>query len=355
VHTSVEEAIRRSGLNEKYSLQNFVVGNSNRIAHAAAQAVINSPGSVYNPLFIHGKTGVGKTHLAQAIGRALLERSPAKKVAYTSSEGFLNDMVKAIRTHKQIEFRNRYRAVSMLIIDDIQLISKWVETQNEFFNTFNELYNNNSHVILISDRAPEEIKDLEARLRSRFQGGLVADINRPELELRLAILEKKSSQSGFEVSRTILETIARNVEDNIRELEGALQKVALFDQMKPAGLSMEEVLKIIGSDIKSKRERVKVSAVIKQVAKRFGVSLKDIKGPRRTKDVALARQVAMYILREEFDYNLEEVAQFLNRSDHTTVMHAVDKIKSIMLTTEGFKAQIVEIIKILTEHTDLDD
>lgn len=350
VHASVVDAITRAGLNDKYTIKNYIVGPSNQIAHAAAQAVIQNPGLTYNPLFLHGRTGVGKTHLAQGVARSILEQSPNRKVKYVASEGFLNDMVKSLRTNKQFEFRNRYRGVDVLIIDDIQLISKWVSTQDEFFNTFNVLYNNNAQVILVSDRRPEAIKDLQDRLRSRFKGGIVVEIQQPDLETRMAILDHKNRIYGYEIDTKTLEVIARGVEDNIRELEGALQKVALFNQIKPDGeLSTEEVKRIIGSDSQSKREKVKVSTVIRFVSKSFGVSVKDIKGKRRTKEVALARQVAMYILREELDYNLEEVAKFVNRNDHTTVIHAVDKIKSMIMTDDGFKEQVVGVIKDMNE------
>jgi len=350
IHESVTAALQKSGLNDKYSLSNYVVGSANRIAHAAAQAIIKQPGQSYNPLFLHGSTGVGKTHLAQAIARAVLERNPHRKVVYTSAEGFLNDMVRSLKSAKMQEFRNRYRAISILIIDDIQLISKWVETQTEFFNTFNELHNQNNQVILVADRPPEEIKNLEDRLRSRFQGGLVVDISRPEFELRLAIVEKKANQFGFQLPQTWLELIAQNVEDNIRELEGAVQKVALYNQMKKDGeLSTLEIMKIIGQDAGSKREKVKVPSVIKLVGKQFGVSVKDLKGSGRTKELAMARQVAMYILREELEYNLQEVAEYLNRSDHTTVMHAADKVQSLMTVDPQFKQIIVGIIKTLEE------
>ncbi len=350
VHASVADAISRAGLNDKYTIKNYIVGPSNQIAHAAAQAVIQNPGLTYNPLFLHGKTGVGKTHLAQGVARSILEQSPNKRVKYVASEGFLNDMVKSLRTNKQFEFRNRYRGVDVLIIDDIQLISKWVSTQDEFFNTFNVLYNNNAQVILVSDRRPEAIKDLQDRLRSRFKGGIVVEIQQPDLETRMAILDHKNRIYGYDIDRHTLEVIARGVEDNIRELEGALQKVALFNQIKPEGeLSTDEIKRIIGSDGQSKREKVKVSTVIRFVSKSFGVSIKDIKGKRRTKEVALARQVAMYILREELDYNLEEVAKFVNRNDHTTVIHAVDKIKSLIMTDDGFKDQVVSVIKDMNE------
>lgn len=342
---NVMEAIRKSGLNSKYTISNYVVGNHNAVAHAAALAIIENPGHIYNPLFINGKTGLGKTHLAQAIGRAVLERDPKKKIVYTSSEGFMNDMVKGIRSGQNEKTRAKYREIDVLIIDDMQLISKWVHTQEEFFNTFNELYNAGKQIILIADRRPEEFKNIEARLKSRMLGGMVADIGNPDYEMRLAILLRKAETSGITLKQHVIEYIARSVTENIRELEGALQKVSLFNQMKPSGdLTLEEVAHMIGKDVQSKRSQIKVPQVLKEVAKGFNVSVKDLKGPRRTKDLALARQVAMYILREEFNYKLEEVAKFLNREDHTTVIHAIDKIKSKMMVQDGFNRQVAQII-----------
>lgn len=354
--SSIIETISKSGINPKYSMSNYIVGNSNRIAHAAALAVIDKPGEIYNPLFIHGKTGVGKTHLAQAIGRAIIERSTKKKILYTSSEGFLNEMVRGIKSAQMEKFRGKYRQVDVLIIDDVQLISKWVATQDEFFNTFNEMYNAGKQVIFISDRKPEDIQNLESRLRSRMQGGMVADISNPDYETRLAILQRKADASGFSLKAPIVEYIARVVTDNIRELEGALQKVALFNQMKPNGdLTLDEVAHTIGKDSQTKREQIKIPRVLREVSKSFAVTVKDMKGPRRTQELALARQVAMYILREEFNYKLEEVAKFLNRQDHTTVIHAIDKIKSKMMIQDGFNRQVVQIITNIQEAASSND
>jgi len=352
----VTEAITKAGLNPKYSISNYIVGNSNRLAHAAAIAVVDNPGSMYNPLFMYGKTGVGKTHLAQSIGRSLLERNPRNKIKYISSEGFLNEMVKGIKAGQMEAFRQKYRQVDLLIIDDVQLISKWVATQDEFFNTFNEIHNAGKQVIFIADRKPEDIQSLESRLKSRMLGGMVVDIANPDYETRLAILQRKSDSSGINLKPQIIEFIARTVTDNIRELEGALQKVALYNQMKPSGdLTLEEIAHTIGKDAQSKREKVKVPKVLKEVAKSFAVTVKELKGPRRTKELALARQVAMYILREEFNYKLEEVAKFLNREDHTTVLHAIDKVKSKMMLQDGFNRQVAQIITNINESASPDD
>jgi chromosomal replication initiator protein len=332
--------LKRASLNESYNFDNYIVGPSNKLAHAAAKSVSQKPGFSYNPLFIYGDTGLGKTHLAQAIAREILERDATSKILYISSERFLIDMVNAIRSNRSTQFREKYRTLDLLIIDDIQFIYKWKETQTEFFHTFNVLYNDKKQIILVSDRPPEEIQNLESRLRSRFQGGMTVDIAKPDYETRLAILEKKLEQVGGELPDYILDFIASNISDNIRELEGALQKIALFNNMKDGDLSLEEVKHILGRDDQNKRKKIKAPQVIKQVANELNVTAKDIKGPRRTADVAFARQICMYILREDFSYKLEDVATLLNRKDHTTVIHAVDKIKSKIMLDEGFKDQV---------------
>ncbi len=336
--------LKNSNLNEEYTFKTYIVGASNKLAHAAALGVAQKPGELYNPLFIYGKTGLGKTHLSQSVARYLLEKDPLKKVQYISSEGFLNSMVKAIKSGKNLEFRQKFRSLDILIIDDIQLISKWQETQNEFFNTFNVLYNEKKQIILISDRPPEEIKSIEDRLRSRFQGGIIVDVGRPDYEMRLAILQSKANSTNLNISSSIIEHIAKLVTDNIRELEGALQKIGLYQSMFGTEITVEEVAKIIGKDKKSRRDRIKVPQILKCIAKEFNVSVKDLKGPRRTADLAFARQICMYFLREEFGYKLDQVAKIMERQDHTTVMHAVDKIKSKMMIEEGFKNQL-EMLK----------
>lgn len=335
--------LKKASLNEAFSFDNFIVGPSNKLAHAAAKSVSQKPGFSYNPLFIYGNTGLGKTHLAQAIAREILERDPTSKILYISSERFLNDMVNSIRSNKSSQFRDKYRTLDLLIIDDIQFIYKWKETQTEFFHTFNVLFNANKQIILVSDRPPEEIKNLESRLKSRFQGGMTVDIAKPDYETRLAILEKKMEQIGSDLPRYILDFIASNISDNVRELEGALQKISLYNNMRQEDLSLDEVKHILGKDESNKRKKIKAPQVIKQVAQELNVTAKDIKGPRRTAEVAFARQVCMYLLREDFGYKLEDVATLLNRKDHTTVIHAVDKIKSRLLLDEGFKDQVLLI------------
>jgi chromosomal replication initiator protein len=341
----LNNAIKRAGLNPSYTFSSFIVGDSNNLSHAAALGVTEKPGTLYNPLFIYGKTGLGKTHLAQAVGRDVLDKNPSKKVFYITSENFMNDMVRAIQTGKNIDFRKKFRTVDILIIDDVQLISKWPKTQEEFFNTFNILYNSQKQIILTSDVSPDRLSDIDDRLKSRFQGGMSVEINRPDLETRYAILQKKMSIMGITIPKKITEYIAREIKDNIRELEGAIQKISLYNSMVNNELSIEEVAKILGRDTKSKRDKIKVPTVFKRVAKEFDVTVKDIKSPKRHANVAFARQVCMYLLREEFKYKLEQTAQLLNRKDHTTVIHAVDKIKSKTMIDEGFKDQINIIIQ----------
>jgi len=351
IGVDLKNSLESSGLNPQYTFNSFVVGESNNIAHAAAMAVSENPGTVYNPLFIHGNTGLGKTHLAQAIGRQVLDKTPQKKIVYVTSEAFMNDMVKAIQTGKNIEFRRRFRLVDVFIIDDIQLIAKWPKTQVEFFNTFNELYNSQKQIILISDKGPDMIKDINDRLRSRFQGGMVVEIYKPDFETRLAIVAKKSQQMGINLPSFINEYLASEITDNVRDLEGAIQKVSLYNSMANNELTIEEVARILRRDPQSKRERIKVPSILKRVGKEYEVSIKDLKGNRRTAQIAFARQVAMYILREEFKYQLEKIASFLNRKDHTTVIHAVDKIKSKVMVDEGFREQVSLIIQDLKEES----
>ena len=340
VNPNLELVLKRSNLNKNYSFSSYIVGPSNKLAHAAAKGVSEKPGELYNPLFIYGKTGLGKTHIGQAVARDLLEKDFTKKVTYMPSEGFLNDMVKAIKTGKNMEFRQKYRGLDLLIIDDIQFLSKWQETQNEFFNTFNVLYNDKKQIILISDRPPEEITGIEERLRSRFQGGIIVDISKPDYEMRMAILEKKIQEKNITLPAKIIEYIAKIIDDNIRELEGAVTKISLYQSMFGDNITFEEIEKMLGKDKKSKRSKVKVPLIIKKVAKEFNLTVKELKGIRRTEEIAFARQVCMYILREDFGFKLDQIAKFLERNDHTTVIHAVDKIKSKLMVDEGFKNQI---------------
>ena len=338
--------IRTSNLNEKYTFANFIICPSNRLAHAAAVSVAQNPGKTYNPLFVYGPTGVGKTHLIQAIGRALLDTDPEKKVLYLTTENFLNDLVQSLQTNRMREFREKYRKLDLLIIDDIQQISNARETQTEFFNTFNCLFQDSKQIVITSDRVPDDIPNIEERLISRFKGGMVADIAKPLFEERFAILKQKTAENAFNIPDSSLKYIAEIITENVRALEGALQRVNLYTTMKKVGdLTQPEIAKILGKDPNSKRKQIKVHTILKKCAKEYDVTIKDLTGPRRTKEIAFARQVCMYILRDEFGYKLQEISQILARKDHTTAIHAIDKIQSMIESNMTFKEQYDNLVE----------
>jgi len=332
-----------SGLNIRYTFDGFVVGSSNRLAHAAALAIADNPGVTYNPFYVYGGVGLGKTHIMQAIGHHVLRNNINANIYYCSCESFLNELVSAIRSNKTAEFRAKYRELDVLMIDDIQFISNKLETQKELFSTFNELHMADKQIILASDRPPQEIQDLSDRLKSRFQGGMVADINQPDYETRVAILTKKCEEKGFEIPQHTLEHIAKLIESNIRELEGALLRIMAFAGINDGKLSEKEVSKILGKDAQSIRKKVKPRDIIDEVCNQFDLSIRDIRGRRRTADVAMARQIAMYLLRTSLDLPLTKVAKELNRNDHTTVIHAVDKVETVTSENEEIAEKIVSI------------
>lgn len=342
----LKESVLRAGLNPKYTFANFVVGDSNRLAHAAALSVATEPGKIYNPYFIYGPTGLGKTHLAQSIAMQVLDRNPRKRVSYISAEGFMNEMVSAIRNGKNNKFREKYRELTdVLIIDDIQFISEWDKTKIELFNTLNSLQAANKQVIIISDRTPSQLEKLPARLLSRFQGGIVVDISRPDYEHRLAILARKAKALSIELNQSYLETIAKQVTDNIRELEGALQKTSLLQTLTQGRmLSSQELSSSLGIAAQAGKRKVPSTQVLKLVAQEYDLATKDIKGSRRTAEIALARQVCMYIMRSELNYKLEEIAKVLHRKDHTTVIHGVEKVTAMRLADNSFRSQLLGLI-----------
>jgi len=347
VDESLLHRIEKSGLNPKFTFENYILGESNRFAHAAGLAITKSKATHLNPFFIYGKTGLGKTHLAQSVGRAILEQDFTKRVLYVPSETFLNDLVTSIRTSKTLEFRKKYRELDCLIIDDIQMISRWVETQSEFFNTFNALNLANKQVILISDRPPEEIEKLEDRIRSRFQGGVTANIVEPELETRYAILLQKQKELGTSVSHQTLRDIARLISANVRELEGALSKISLLQSIRPDyELNFIEIENVLGKvSSKEKRKNLKPAEIIKKVCEHYKIKLSEIKSSTRVSNIALPRQICMYILNKEFGYKLEEIARLLGRKDHTTVMHARKKIQEKIENENNFAKEIDILIK----------
>jgi len=343
-----KKSLKDSQLNPKYRFKNFIVGSSNRLAEAVGRAVVENLGLAYNPVFYYGDTGVGKTHLMQAIGNEIIENDPSKKVVYVSIERFLNELIESIRTNKQEGFRNKYREVDLLIIDDIQFVENFPKTQEELFHTFNTLHQANKQIILASDRPPRELKNVTDRLRSRFQGGMVADLQSPDYETRMAILKQLANEKGSTIPEEFLDLISKNIDNNVRELEGALTKVISLISLGET-LTEEDVARMLQIDIESKRKRITPSKVISTVSDVFGVTTGEIKGKRRTSYVALSRQVVMYILRSELDLPLERVAREVNRIDHTTVLHACEKIERLQTTDPRFKDKLYKCVKILSE------
>ncbi|HHY45079.1 MAG TPA: chromosomal replication initiator protein DnaA [Firmicutes bacterium] len=315
------------GLNPRYVFENFIVGASNRFAHAAALAVSEAPSKVYNPLFIYGGVGLGKTHLMQAIAHYVLDHHPGLKVCYVSSETFTNELILAIQEGTTAEFRNRYRGVDVLLIDDIQFVAGKDATQEEFFHTFDALHQATKQIIISSDRPPKEISTLEERLRTRFEWGLICDIQPPDIETRMAILRKKAEIEGREVPIEVCQYIAERIPSNIRELEGALIRVLAFTglQKKPVTL---EVAKEVLHDLLPSRKPVPITIDIikKAVAEHYGLDLGDFSAKRRTRNVAFPRQVAMYLCRQLTDASLPRIGEQFGGRDHTTVLHACDKV-----------------------------
>lgn len=341
-----ENSNRKSRLNPKYTFDSFVIGNSNRFAHAASLAVAEAPAQAYNPLFIYGGVGLGKTHLMHAIGHFILEQTSKTKVVYVSSEKFTNELINSIRDDRNNEFRNKYRNVDVLLVDDIQFIAGKESTQEEFFHTFNALHEANKQIIISSDRPPKEIPTLEDRLRSRFEWGLIADIQPPDLETRIAILKKKAKVENINISNEVMLYIATKIQSNIRELEGALIRIVAYSSLTNKEVSVElaeEALKDIISDTKP---REITPGLIKQViAKEYNIKMDDFISRKRTRAIAYPRQIAMYLTRELTDLSLPKIGEEFGGRDHTTVLHAYDKIIVDMDESDRFKGKINDIIK----------
>jgi chromosomal replication initiator protein len=317
-------------LNPKYTFESFVVGESNRFAHAASLAVAEAPGKAYNPLFIYGGVGLGKTHLMQAIGQFVLKSHADFRVVYVSSEKFTNELINAIRFNRTPQFRDTYRNVDVLMIDDIQFFVGKESTQEEFFHTFNTLYESGRQIVISSDRPPKEIPTLEDRLRSRFEWGLITDIQAPDLETRIAILRKKAGTEGWNLPNDVTVHIADQINSNIRELEGALIRIIAFASFHNKQISLDlanEVLKDVNS---SKSKRVTIPLIQQAVAEFFNLELEELKTQRRSKNVTFPRQIAMYLVRELTDYSLPKIGQEFGGRDHTTVIHSCEKIQELI-------------------------
>lgn len=328
-------------LNPKFRLENFVVGLSNNVAFAAAQAVVSNPGLSYNPLLIYGGTGVGKTHLMIGIGNALLNKNPALKIIYCSSEQFMNNYVEALKSNQMERLRNKYRSCDALLVDDIQFFSGREGTQEEFFHTFNALSGRNSQIILTSDRSPDEIVKIESRLKSRFIGGLMVDIQSPDLDTRVAILKAKSEEKGEVISAEALAIIASAVDTNIRELEGRLLQILQslkVNHLQPTPENISAFFQTTTKTIKYDHKQI-----IASVCAFFDLTQKELTGPKRQKELVLPRHIIMYLLCEELGMTVEKVGQLLGGRDHTTVMHGRDKIKNLLSTNREVSRIMIEL------------
>jgi chromosomal replication initiator protein len=342
---AVTEELRVGNLNPRYTFGDFVVGNSNRFAHAASQAVAEAPAMAYNPLFLYGGVGLGKTHLMHAIGQRVLERSPSANIVYVSSEKFTNEFIIAIKNNQTVEFRNRYRHVDVLLIDDIQFLEGKEQTQEEFFHTFNSLHEAQKQLVISSDRPPKEIQTLESRLRSRFEWGLLTDIQPPDFETREAILRKKAELEHVPVPDDVLAFIAKVIPSNIRELEGSLIRVVAFASLTKSPITVElagEVLK--NAVAQAPMHRVTIPLIKERVAKFFGISIKEMEAQRRDQRVTMPRQIAMYISWQLTGASLPQIAREFGKKDHTTAMYARDKIADMMDADEAFRNRIRTLI-----------
>lgn len=331
----------------KYTFDNFVVGAGNRLAHAASVAVAENPARAYNPLFLYGGVGLGKTHLLHAIGNTCA--ADGARILYVSSEEFTNDMINAIRSHTTQAFREKYRLIDVLLIDDIQFIAGKESTQEEFFHTFNTLHGQDKQIVISSDRPPKAMNTLEERLRSRFEWGLTADIQAPDLETRVAILRFKAEQIGREVPYDILDVIARRMQSNIRELEGALTRILAFSDLRGMPLTPDLINSAL-SDLLPRQRKLRPDQIIHTVADSFGISRDRLLGRDRTRQIALPRQIAMYLMREEANISLPQIGEALGGRDHTTIMYGCDKITDMMERDHRFRRQVLEIREQLYGH-----
>ena len=327
-------------LNGRYTFTSFVVGASNRLAHAASLAVAEKPAQAYNTLFLYGGVGLGKTHLLHAIGNHCIQAG--LQVLYVSSEEFTNDLINAIRSHTSQAFREKYRRIDVLLIDDIQFIAGKESTQEEFFHTFNTLHGQDKQIIMSSDRPPKAMVTLEERLRSRFEWGLTADIQPPDFETRVAILRSKAERAGYDIPSDVIEIIARKFQSNIRELEGALTRIVAYADLR--GLSMtSELIDSSLADLLPQRTEVQPDQIINVVAQTYGISLERILGRERSRQVALPRQIAMYLLREEANISLPQIGESLGGRDHTTIMYGCDKVADLLERDDKLRRQVIDI------------
>lgn len=343
----IESELKQNGFNPKYTFDTFVVGNSNRFAHAASLAVAEAPAKAYNPLFIYGDVGLGKTHLMQAIAHFILKNNPDYKVVYVSSETFTNELINSIKDDSTVDFRDKYRNIDILLVDDIQFLAGKERTQEEFFHTFNTLHESNRQLIISSDRPPKEIPTLEERLRSRFEWGLITDIQKPDLETRIAILRKKADIENLTIPNEVVIYIANKIQSNIRELEGALVKVIAYSSLVDREIDVDlarEALKDLVNKKKKEQIEVNIERIKKIITEDYNLRMEDMQSKKRTQNIAFPRQIAMYLSRELTDFSLPHIGDEFGGRDHTTVIHAHNKIKEKIENENDFSNKIERLI-----------
>ena len=332
----------RRGLNSRYNFKNFIVGSGNELAYAACQAIATKPGDKYNPLFVYGGVGIGKTHLIQAVGNEILKKNPSTRVVYISSEQFVQEFLDAIRYKKNANFADHYRSADVLIVDDIQFIAGKEKTQEEFFHTFNALHQANKQIIISSDKPPKDIPTLEERLRSRFTWGMAIDMQVPDFETRCAIVQTKADENDLKLPSDVVEFLANLVTTNIRELEGVLNQLLAFCEMRNLEPDLQIAQTLLGSS-KSRPKHINPRQIIEQTARYFSISIDDITSPKRDRDIVYPRQVAMYMLRSELHMSFPKIANELGRKDHTTAIHSVDKIEKTSHLDPTTRQHLVEL------------
>jgi chromosomal replication initiator protein len=343
-----KSVIRRSALLPKYTFANFVVGASNQFAHAASKAVANQPGDHYNPLFIYGGVGLGKTHLVNAIGHQILDAAEEARVVYLSSESFMNELIAALRRDRMDEFKARFRRIDVLIVDDVQFLAGRERTQEEFFHTFNSLYDSHHQIVLTSDKFPKEIPELEERLRNRFEWGLIADIQPPDIETRVAIVEKKAEQEAIELPQEVALFLATNIDSNVRELEGSLTRLGAFASLNKCPITVDFAREVLQSVLRDRGDRaITIESIQKAVCDFFRIRPTDLRSKRRTRTVALPRQVAMYLCRRYTDASFPVIGDRFGGRDHSTVIHAAQVIERRIREDATFRATVERLERLL--------
>ena len=349
--TDIQKSQMLSNLNERYTFETFVIGKNNELAQAASVAVADAPGETYNPLFLYGGAGLGKTHLMHSIAHYIIEHKKGMKVLYVTSEKFTNELIDCLKHNKNEEFRNKYRNIDVLLIDDIQFIIGKESTQEEFFHTFNSLYEENKQIIISSDKPPKDMQILDERFRSRFEWGLTADIQPPDYETRMAILNKRAELDNINIDTEIMEYVANNVKSNIRELEGALNKICVYSKLKRKPIDLELAQEALKDLITPQGEReITLDLIVDIVCEHFNISLADIKSRKKSQEIAYPRQIAMYLCKKHTDKSLKAIAAVLGKRDHSTIIHGYQKIENDLQNNTGLQNTIGVLTKKISPH-----